>query len=172
MNQIQYLLTLADPTIPLGRQWGLFDLAASPLPTFCRGRICVIGDAAHASTPHHGAGAGFCVEDAAVLAALLADERVRDAAAATGDGGGGGGGLEAAFAAFDAARRPRDQWLVQSSRRAGDLYEWRAEGVGRDIQAIAREVRERQARVWGIDLDADIERARQDLGRRLGRGRL
>ncbi|KAI8183532.1 FAD-dependent monooxygenase azaH [Colletotrichum sp. SAR 10_86] len=48
--------------------WGLFDLGDHPVPTFSRGRICLIGDAAHASTPHQGAGAGLCIEDAATLA--------------------------------------------------------------------------------------------------------
>ena len=62
-----------------------------------------------ASTPHHGAGAGFGIEDCAILSALLADERVEDASH-----------LEAVFATFDAARRERDQWLVESSREAAD----------------------------------------------------
>jgi salicylate hydroxylase len=39
------------------KQWGLFD--APNASTFCSGRICLAGDAAHASTPNQGAGAGM-----------------------------------------------------------------------------------------------------------------
>ena len=46
--------------------------------------------------------------------------------------------LEAAFATFDASRCERTQWLVQSSRRAGNLYEWRTEDVGKDESKIEK----------------------------------
>ena len=32
--------------------WALFDLPSAP--TYFKGRICMLGDAAHASTPHNG----------------------------------------------------------------------------------------------------------------------
>ncbi|RYO86846.1 hypothetical protein DL766_005674 [Monosporascus sp. MC13-8B] len=53
-------------------KWALFDTAEHPAPYYARGRICVAGDAAHASSPHLGSGAGFGIEDALALAALLA----------------------------------------------------------------------------------------------------
>jgi 2-polyprenyl-6-methoxyphenol hydroxylase-like FAD-dependent oxidoreductase len=40
-------------------------------PPWHRGRVVLIGDAAHATTPHVGYGAGLAVEDAVVLAELL-----------------------------------------------------------------------------------------------------
>jgi 2-polyprenyl-6-methoxyphenol hydroxylase-like FAD-dependent oxidoreductase len=40
-----------------------------------RGRVLVIGDAAHTTTPHLATGAGIAIEDAVVLAELLAGER-------------------------------------------------------------------------------------------------
>src|SRR5262249_60489734 len=40
-------------------------------PPWHRGRIVVIGDAAHATTPHLASGARLAVEDAIVLARLL-----------------------------------------------------------------------------------------------------
>ncbi|KAL2163888.1 hypothetical protein VTH06DRAFT_3100 [Thermothelomyces fergusii] len=55
-------------------KWGIFDLAADPLPRFHGGRVCVAGDAAHATGPHLGAGAGMGIEDALVLGALLAED--------------------------------------------------------------------------------------------------
>lgn len=38
-------------------KWALFDLGEFPMPKYNVSRICVAGDAAHASSPHHGAGA-------------------------------------------------------------------------------------------------------------------
>lgn len=40
--------------------------------TWYRGRVLLIGDAAHATTPHLGQGAGMAIEDAVVLGELLA----------------------------------------------------------------------------------------------------
>ena len=104
--------------------------------------MCIIGDASHATSPHHGAGAGLCIEDSAVFAELLADRRVL-----TGEH------LEALFATFDAVRRPRGNWLVQSSRRIGDCYEWRAEGVGSDFSKMEEEINRRNDVIGGEDVD-------------------
>ena len=40
-------------------QWAIFDLGDNPVPSFYKGRIAILGDAAHATSPHNGAGAGF-----------------------------------------------------------------------------------------------------------------
>ena len=111
------------------------------MPTFRKGRICITGDAAHATSPHHGAGAGFCIEDSAVLAALLADEHVETA-----------DDLEAALAAYDECRRERGHWLVQSSRWVGDCYEWRASGIGSDFAKIEKEINDRNGRIANVDI--------------------
>lgn len=126
------------------------------MPTFYKGRICITGDAAHATSPHHGAGAGFCIEDSAVLADLLADEQVQTHK-----------DLESALAAFDASRRVRSQWLVQSSRFIGDCYEWRAEGVGDDFAKIESEINLRNGIVANIDIEEMCQQAREDQRRRL-----
>lgn len=47
-------------------------LDLEPMPSFTRGKVVLLGDAAHALTPDLGQGAGLAIEDAAVLAALLA----------------------------------------------------------------------------------------------------
>lgn len=140
-------------------QWGIFDLGEHPVPTFCKGCVCLMGDAAHASSPHHGAGAGFGIEDAAVLASLLEDDRVQNSH-----------DLQTVFAVYDMSRRERCHWLVQSSRRLGDLYEWLASGVGGDWRVIEKELKDRVAFVWEIDLDKAVDDARRDLGERLSRG--
>lgn len=129
--------------------WGLFDMYDHPAPTFTKGRLVAVGDAAHATTPHHGAGAGMCIEDAAVLAHLLSDARVEQ---------GGRTGIEAAFRAFDACRRERTQWLVRSSRFTGDAYEYMAtneQGVKLedDVEAIRKELEERHAKIWGASVE-------------------
>ncbi|KEZ46252.1 Salicylate hydroxylase [Scedosporium apiospermum] len=144
-------LTEEEPTV-----WAIFDLGDYPVPTFYKGRVCISGDAAHATSPHHGAGAGFCIEDTAVLAELLKDEHVRNPT-----------DLEAVFAAFDAARRERCQWLVQSSRRIGDCYEWRATGVGRDFKKIEEEINERMGIISSLDIHEACEQAREYLKRNL-----
>lgn len=117
-----------------------------------------MGDAAHASSPHHGAGAGFGVEDCAVLASILDDSYVKTS-----------NDLQSAFAAYDACRRERDQWLVQSSKRAGNVYEWRVPDIGRDFKKIEEDVRNRQALVWDYDIEGAITRARDDMRSRLSR---
>lgn len=75
--------------------------------------------------------------------------------------------LEAVFAAFDAVRRERCQWLVQSSRRIGDCYEWRAEGVGRDFKKIEGEINERMGIISGLDIHEACGQAREYLCRNL-----
>lgn len=51
-------------------RWGLFGVG--PLPTWVKDNVVLLGDAAHGLLPHHGQGANQCVEDAVILADLLA----------------------------------------------------------------------------------------------------
>ncbi|KAG1752195.1 hypothetical protein EDB19DRAFT_1903578 [Suillus lakei] len=51
-------------------RWALH--VVNELPLFTCDRVALIGDAAHAMTPHFGAGAGQAIEDAFVLGRLLA----------------------------------------------------------------------------------------------------
>ena len=94
-------------------RWALFDYP--PADTYFKGRLCLSGDAAHASTPHQGAGAGMALEDAYVLSNLLgAVEKSSD--------------IEREFRAFDAVRRPRTQKLVATSR-PGRCTTWNRPGL-------------------------------------------
>lgn len=74
-------------------------------PPWYRGRVILIGDAAHATTPHCAYGAGLAVEDAVVLAELLE----RDDA------------LPPVFEQFMARRFARCRDIVQGSCRLGEL---------------------------------------------------
>jgi salicylate hydroxylase len=56
---------------PAAERWGLFH--RPPLHEWSKGRVTLIGDAAHAVVPHHGQGANQSIEDAIVLADLLVE---------------------------------------------------------------------------------------------------
>ncbi|KAI2621761.1 FAD/NAD(P)-binding domain-containing protein [Hypoxylon sp. NC1633] len=88
-------------------------------PYFARGRVAMLGDAAHASLPFAGNGAAQALEDAAVLDGLLAHvERPTQ--------------LGRALRAFDAARRPRSQAVVDLARRFGRVYAYAEDGMHED----------------------------------------
>jgi 2-polyprenyl-6-methoxyphenol hydroxylase-like FAD-dependent oxidoreductase len=70
-----------------------------------RGRIVLIGDAAHATTPHMASGAGMAVEDGLVLADELAHV----------------GDVEAALASFVDRRFKRAKLVVENSVRIGEI---------------------------------------------------
>ena len=119
--------------------WALFD--HKPAPTYFNGRVAILGDAAHASTPHQGAGAGMALEDAFILSTLLADERTRS-----------GSDISAAFKAYDAIRRPRSQRVVTTSRAAGEMYAFRGPAGG-DLAKIRVDLLTRQQWIWDEDMD-------------------
>jgi len=79
-------------------------LDVASLPTWSRGRTVLIGDAAHATSPHAGQGASIALEDALRLARLLEQ----------------GGELRETFAQFEAERRPRTERVVALARRNGN----------------------------------------------------
>jgi salicylate hydroxylase len=126
--------------------WALFN--HPPASTYYKGRVCLLGDAAHASTPHHGAGAGMAIEDAYILCNLLGE--VND----TKD-------VEAAFKVYDTIRRPRSQKLVTASREAGQLYDLELEGD--DTERVRSNLLQRLDWVWKHDLTIDLEEAKKLL---------
>jgi 2-polyprenyl-6-methoxyphenol hydroxylase-like FAD-dependent oxidoreductase len=79
---------------------------ATPLPSFNRGRVALLGDAAHAMTPDLGQGGGMAIEDAIVLADLLGEDRP----------------VVAALAEYTERRLPRTTSVARRSRRTGKLY--------------------------------------------------
>ncbi len=136
--------------------WALFDLP--PAKTYYRGRTCLCGDAAHASTPHQGAGAGMALEDAYVMSGLLG--------AVDGEGG-----VEKAFEAFDRVRRPRTQRLVTTSPESGLIYQGEGMGVGDDPSALRENLLKRFDWIWEKHLEDDLEEALTFLrGKREGKG--
>lgn len=79
-----------------------------PLPRWSAGRVTLLGDAAHPSTPNLGQGACMAIEDAVVLTRALArHDTPRDA-----------------FAAYEAERRDRCYGIVKQSRTLGRVGSW------------------------------------------------
>ncbi|MGT2455487.1 FAD-dependent monooxygenase [Cupriavidus basilensis] len=76
---------------------------AAPLP-WHRGRVIMIGDAAHASTPFMGQGGAMALEDAVLLAQMLSREA----------------DLEATLQAFGEARYPLCKFVQDTSRKVGE----------------------------------------------------
>ena len=150
-------------------KWAVFDTFDHPIPTYTKGRVCISGDAAHAAAPYHGAGAGFCIEDAAVLAALLrqgADTMVRRRGGEPGISKGNAELLRAAFETYSAIRIERTRWLVESSRFVGEMYEWQDPAVGRDAEKCGREIEWRSRKIWDYDVDAMVKEAEEEYRRR------
>jgi 2-polyprenyl-6-methoxyphenol hydroxylase-like FAD-dependent oxidoreductase len=76
------------------------------LPSWHKGRVALIGDAAHAASPNAGQGASMALEDAVYLARLLRDAD---------------GNYEAAFTQYEHDRKPRVEAIVAEGReRAKD----------------------------------------------------
>lgn len=79
-----------------------------PLRRWGDGRVTLLGDAAHPTTPNLGQGACQAIEDAAVLARCLA----------------GGGEPDASLRGYEALRIPRTSAIVRRSRLIGAVGQW------------------------------------------------
>lgn len=97
------LIGLATSSI----KWGIFDRA--PMPQWARGRVTLLGDAAHAMLPFLGMGAAMAIEDGMILARAFEAEAT----------------FEAAFARYEAARKPRTTLVHQKSVEQGELTQSR-----------------------------------------------
>jgi 2-polyprenyl-6-methoxyphenol hydroxylase-like FAD-dependent oxidoreductase len=78
----------------------------TPLPSFHRGRVALLGDAAHAMTPDLGQGGGMAIEDAIVLSELLGQDQP----------------VGPALREYSAQRVPRTTAVARRSRRMGRMY--------------------------------------------------
>lgn len=81
------------------RRWALFTVQQPA--RWWRGRVALLGDAAHGMLPHQGQGANTTIEDAVVLAALLARSGADD--------------HEALFSAYESLRRHRTRAVQRSA---------------------------------------------------------
>jgi FAD-dependent urate hydroxylase len=115
-----------------------------PERTWVKGRVVLIGDAAHMTTPFIGQGAGISMEDAVVLAKELAltgglrDQRM----------------LAGALESFQRERMPRCAKIVLTSRRRGQMLSLSNPAVGKVRNAALRAV---PAVVWRKALASSIK---------------
>ena len=79
-----------------------------PMKTWCQKRLCLLGDAAHATTPNLGQGAGQAIEDAYYLAECVAQSD-----------------LEMAFQKFQKQRMPKVNQIVNTSWSIGKMAHWK-----------------------------------------------
>lgn len=100
--------------IDISRAWVLYD--RPPIATWSKGRVALLGDAAHPTTIYISQGACMALEDAVLIAEML--ER-------TGD-------IVAAFRAYAAARHLRTARVQLTSRQFGEAYH--ASGPLRDLR--------------------------------------
>jgi salicylate hydroxylase len=89
--------------------WSLFDRKPAAM---AKGPVALLGDAAHPVLPFMAQGAALAIEDAAVLARLVARHLERE----------GSVGISAAFAAYSGARAERVARVQETSRSNGRAY--------------------------------------------------
>ena len=85
-------------------KWGLFD--REPLSSWCRGRVGLLGDAAHPILPFLGHGAVLAIEDAIVLGRAFAESAT----------------VAEALSRYEAARMARASFVVRESRKAVKIF--------------------------------------------------
>lgn len=120
------------------------------VPTWTRGAMVVIGDAAHAPSPSSGQGASMALEDAVVLAQTLRDHARRPDE------------VPRALAAYERARRTRVERIVAAGARSSSA---KIPGpVGRRVQEAAMRIvfrtvvtEDRLAWMTGHRLDWDAQ---------------
>lgn len=133
-------------------KWGIFDMCDHPAPTYAGGRVCIVGDAAHASTPFLGAGGAMGFED--VLALTTALEIVTETSLKS---------MPAALLAYSAARKERSQALVKASRGMGVVFQWRDSTTGNDPAKLKADADRRTKAIWEYSVDGLINQVRDEF---------
>ncbi len=106
---VQTLITVLDPTTT--NRIPIHDI--DPLPHFARGRVVLLGDAAHSTTPDLGQGGCQALEDAWVLTKCLLTNNL---------------GVIDALQRYEAARQDRTANLILKARKRANLIH------GQDVQ--------------------------------------
>ena len=103
-------------------RWALYD--REPLPTWTKGRLTLLGDAAHPMLPHLGQGANQSIEDGMALATILSRATLKNA--------------PAALFAYERLRRERVAQVQRGARENGMRYDSRYSDLGlRDAEITA-----------------------------------
>ncbi|MGH9114551.1 MAG: FAD-dependent monooxygenase, partial [Acidimicrobiales bacterium] len=102
----------ALPALRQDNRWVMYD--REPLAELSRGRVALVGDAAHPMLQYLAQGACQAIQDGACLAGAI--------------GRRGLGGLEAAFAEYSSQRAPAVAEVQRRVRVWGDM--WHVDGIG------------------------------------------
>ena len=102
-SRIEGLLRQVDNTL----RWGLYD--RDPAPVWTRGRLTLLGDAAHPMLPHLGQGANQAIEDGMALATILSRASRAN--------------VPAALLAYERLRRERVAEVQRGARQNGMRYD-------------------------------------------------
>jgi 2-polyprenyl-6-methoxyphenol hydroxylase-like FAD-dependent oxidoreductase len=123
-------------------RWGLYD--REPLPTWTRGRLTLLGDAAHPMLPHVGQGANQAIEDGVALATVLgqADHMT----------------VPQALLVYESVRRERTAGVQRSARVNGARYDASGSDLRDRDRQLAAQPRER-AWIWEYDAEAEAAAA-------------
>jgi salicylate hydroxylase len=124
--------------------WALFEHPLAPY--YHNKRICLLGDSAHCTTPHFGAGGGLALEDAYILSNLLGlCTSVTD--------------ILNAFKAYDIVRIPRTHRVIKDSNEQGKIMDLEATGIGDDLEKTAQKLDTTVRWIWRVDLPKQLEEA-------------
>jgi salicylate hydroxylase len=140
--RIESLLSQVSATF----RWALYD--REPLPTWSRGRLTLLGDAAHPMLPHLGQGANQAIEDGMALATILARANLETVATA--------------LLAYEGLRRERVGSIQRGARENGLRYDSANPDLGvRDAQIAAHAAFRR--RLYDHDVVPEAETAALSL---------
>ncbi|KAI9661725.1 MAG: hypothetical protein M1821_008963 [Bathelium mastoideum] len=136
-------------------KWKLNDREPLGQWTFLRGKVVLLGDAAHAMLPHQGAGAGQALEDGYILARAVADcfsgasEPVKAMSR-----------LESYTRLYQDVRLPRAKRAQQTAREAGLVYQMKAPdlaGLPYDdcLPIVKSKLENRMKWIWSGNIDEE-----------------
>ena len=125
-------------------RWALYD--RDPLPTWAKGRLTLLGDAAHPMLPHLGQGANQSIEDGMALATILA--QVNTAA------------VPAALLAYERLRRERVAEVQLGARQNGLRVDSAYADLGvRDAELVAHAEFRKQLYTYDVVPEARVAAA-------------
>lgn len=152
---------LIAATDPAAIQYLPIEELRGNLPTFVRGRVALLGDAAHAMTPNLGQGGGMAMEDAATLAALLTPI----AAARPGDDSAVSEQVRHALRRYDDLRLRRTQRIAARSRAIGKLAHVRGPLLCAARDLVIRATPDAALRRQVVSIQGWMPPADRDVGR-------
>jgi salicylate hydroxylase len=140
--RIGELLQHVDKTF----RWALYD--REPLPVWTKGRLTLLGDAAHPMLPHLGQGANQSIEDGIALATILARADAKN--------------IPAALLAYERLRRERVAQVQLGARQNGLRYDSAYSDLGvRDAELTAHAAFRK--RLYDHDVVPDAQKAAMAL---------